>query len=234
MTRQQIRSTDLRKYRTELPNLYDDLGLDPYEFRLLAHYARVGDCWESVRTTGQKCRMGIGKVSEVRRALEARGLISVRESARGTLHIRVMDLWPENFARYAGRAPAEESASGEKESGEARPAQRKPSQQDIVRRQAEAAFIASTRLQVPGRKSEAGELWWYPLREICQLAGWEAGRAERLIQRAVTRLRADGLTVSSPKSILKTARAIAAELESGPIQGGRERASDWEARVFGG
>ena len=35
---------DLRKYRIELPNLYDDADLDPYEFRLLAHYKRVGTC----------------------------------------------------------------------------------------------------------------------------------------------------------------------------------------------
>ena len=46
--------SDLRKYRIELPNLYDDSDLDVYEFRLLAHYKRVGRCTEGSKATGKK------------------------------------------------------------------------------------------------------------------------------------------------------------------------------------
>lgn len=99
--------SDLRKYRTELPNLYDDADLDPSEFRLLAHYKRVGTCTESIATTARKCRMGEGTVSEKRRGLVEKGFITAEEVPvlNGfSYRIEVIDLWLENFARYSGKS----------------------------------------------------------------------------------------------------------------------------------
>jgi hypothetical protein len=101
MSRQFIQAPDLRKYRTELPNLVDDMDLDPFEFRLLVHYYRVGNCWESVRTTAKRCAMSVGKVSQVRRELATKKLIDIQGLAGGGLRITVRDIWPRNFAHFA-------------------------------------------------------------------------------------------------------------------------------------
>lgn len=243
VARQHIHAPDLRKYRTELPNLVDDMGLGPYEFRLLVHYYRVGDCWESTRTTARKCAMSVGKVSEARRGLERRKLIEIGDNAQGTLQINVVDIWPQNFQNYAERAKKKSI----RRTGKAVPPTRSkrekaraPSKakgarggEEDIRREVEQRFIELSRLRPPSRQGEARELWVYPLREICKLADWDEGRATLLIEKSLERLRENGLTISSPKSILKTARAIAAEMETGPAKGRREKAKDWESRVFG-
>lgn len=98
--------SDLRKYRTELPNLYDDADLDVYEFRLLAHYKRVGICREGLETTAAKCKMSVGQVSEKRQSLADKGWITLEriEMDRGRYRyvVRVVDRWIENFARFSG------------------------------------------------------------------------------------------------------------------------------------
>jgi DnaD/phage-associated family protein len=98
--------SDLRKYRTELPNLYDDSDLDVYEFRLLAHYKRVGTCTESLETTAKKCRMSEGKVSETRQSLSEKGFIKLErvemDAGRYRFIVQVIDRWIENFAKYSG------------------------------------------------------------------------------------------------------------------------------------
>lgn len=98
--------SDLRKYRTELPNLYDDAELDVYEFRLLAHYKRVGTCTEGLETTAAKCKMSAGKASEVRQSLADKGFINLQrvtmDAGRYRYVVEVADRWIENFARYSG------------------------------------------------------------------------------------------------------------------------------------
>jgi DnaD/phage-associated family protein len=98
--------SDLKKYRFEMPNLSDDDGLDPYEFRLLAHYKRVGRCTESAETTAAKCRMSVGKVSDARQSLADKGWIVLKrvemDQARYRFVIQVADRWNENFAKYSG------------------------------------------------------------------------------------------------------------------------------------
>lgn len=98
--------SDLRKYRTELPNLYDDSDLDPFEYRLLGHYKRVGICRENLETTAKKCRMSTGQVSEKRQSLGAKNFIKLERLEMGGKRyryvIRVNDRWVENFARYSG------------------------------------------------------------------------------------------------------------------------------------
>lgn len=98
--------SDLRKYRTELPNLYDDADLDVYEFRLLAHYKRVGICREGLSTTAMKCKMSEGQVSQKRQSLSEKGWITLERiemsGKRYRYVIRVIDRWIENFAKFSG------------------------------------------------------------------------------------------------------------------------------------
>lgn len=101
-----IDESDLRKYRIELPNLYDDSDLDVYEFRLLAHYKRVGRCTESTSTTSKKTHMSAGQVSQKRQSLYDKGFIVMKtvylddEHKTYSYKITVVDKWRENFERY--------------------------------------------------------------------------------------------------------------------------------------
>lgn len=113
MSEEQIISdpSDLKKYRTELPNLYDDAELDVYEFRLLAHYKRVGKCTEGLETTAVKCKFSEGKASEARQSLADKGWIKLQRVAmdkgRYRFIVTVVDCWIENFAQYSGLSIAE-------------------------------------------------------------------------------------------------------------------------------
>jgi len=75
-------------------------------------------------------------------------------------------------------------------------------------------FENKTNLRCPQRgngKQNKGvaRLWWNPMREICELAEWDVARAQKIVDDALSKL--DGMTVSDPNSILKTARAVAAK-----------------------
>lgn len=95
---------ELKKYRTELPNLYDDLGLDVYEFRLLAHYKRVGTCTEGSALTAKVCGMSIGQLSQTRQRLADKNLIILeKKPVPGGFGytVEVVDLWFQNFLKYS-------------------------------------------------------------------------------------------------------------------------------------
>ena len=47
--------------------------------------------------------------------------------------------------------------------------------------------------------------------EISELAGNDTNRTKNLMEQALRKMLADDLTISSPKSILKTAQSIAAK-----------------------
>ena len=103
---------DLKKYRIELPNLYDDSDLDPYEFRLLAHYKRVGTCTESTRKTADICRMSSAQVSIKRKSLRGKKFITMLKVPISKLEysykITVIDRWMENFTKYSMCLPHEQ------------------------------------------------------------------------------------------------------------------------------
>ena len=85
-----------------------------------------------------------------------------------------------------------------------------------VREALEIKFSTVTGLQRPktstqSQRKSAGSLWWNPLREIAELCEWDTARAIKLIDASVDKLKGGGLTVSSPKSILNTARALVAD-----------------------
>lgn len=108
--------SSLRKWRTELPNLYDDMKLDVYEFRLLAHYVRVGRCTEGTKYTAEKCQMSTGKVSDVRRSLADKGLIVMIERPTNNgigYAIEVVDVWERNFRHFMDHK-AEKEAAGKR------------------------------------------------------------------------------------------------------------------------
>jgi hypothetical protein len=102
------------KYFHQMLNMMDE-DLNPYQYRLMGHYKRVcgdssdGACWESTRTTAEKCKMSVGKVSKTRRELQQMGYISIEERADDTLLITVIDRMAENIARYANRSPEKQS-----------------------------------------------------------------------------------------------------------------------------
>lgn len=102
------KGSDLRKYRTELPNIVDDMELDPYSFRLYVHLLRVagyeGECWQSTLTMSRSCKMSTGKISQCKQILFERGLICVESGTRGTEEtdtITIVNIWPENFAYFS-------------------------------------------------------------------------------------------------------------------------------------
>lgn len=98
----------LRRYRTEIPNMADD-ELDPFQYRLYAHYKRVcgadgGECFEAVRTTAEKTRMSNEKVISTRQWLGDNGWIELEKRAKGTFRITIIDCWHKNTVRYSERS----------------------------------------------------------------------------------------------------------------------------------
>jgi hypothetical protein len=112
---------DLRKYRHEIPNIVDDLGLSPHAYRLYGHMKRVcgaspsGLCYQGTRTLAKHCKMSVGKISEAKKELMAFKLIAVETfpaSENKADQIRILDVWRANFERYAPRSEYEHPRSG--------------------------------------------------------------------------------------------------------------------------
>lgn len=109
-----------------------------------------------------------------------------------------------------GRARA--SPEGRKQTS---PKQR---EQNAVRAALRVHFSEQTGLAPPGTRTdtqrrEVARLWWRPIREIAELTAWDVNAGMALIDRTLERLQ--GLTITDPNSILKTARALAAQDASG-------------------
>jgi len=97
---------DSHKYFHQMLNMADD-DLDPYEYRLLGHYIRVGKCKQGLARIASITRMGKAKVIETRDRLEHKGYIAnikptIEDARKGkTVHTTVIDRWSENIARYS-------------------------------------------------------------------------------------------------------------------------------------
>lgn len=91
----------------------DDADLDPYEFRLMMHYWRVGTCWETLRTTSDKCKMSLGKTKSTRDGLVKRGFIKWQDAGNGKMGIVVCS--PHEQAQQLERSPDEQSSPHEQE-----------------------------------------------------------------------------------------------------------------------
>ena len=106
----------LHKYRTEMPNIIDDLELDPYEFRLYNKYKRIagdqGMCIKSNKNLAKECKMSVRKLQQVKKALgEPRELLGgkplIRVTERKTKHgdpdtdlVEIVDVWADNFLYF--------------------------------------------------------------------------------------------------------------------------------------
>lgn len=114
MTEEQqiIEDGDLRKYRTEIPNMADD-DLDPFEYRLYAHYKRVcgangGTCYQSVGTTAEITQISTGHIVDTRHRLAEKGYIEIHKADDTQfVIITIVDRWLENLLRYAPIADLE-------------------------------------------------------------------------------------------------------------------------------
>lgn len=121
MTQNQIADrSDLKKYRTEIPNMVDDLGLSVYAFRLYVHFKRVtgetGTCFQSTATIAKTCKMSAGMVTKAKTELLQAGLITltVKKGEHGEFDshiIEIVDIWPQNFAKYSTYSPHEQDRS---------------------------------------------------------------------------------------------------------------------------
>jgi len=134
---------------------------------------------------------------------------------------------PEECRSDDGNYAAEEKLSEEKRSEEnihgvetppsksAKP-KRKPSAKNQTRNDLEQHFSELTGLPVPkkdtqGQRKSAGTLWWTPIREMAELCEWNRERSMQLMDLTVAHLKKNGMTVSSPKSIVNTAKAVATD-----------------------
>lgn len=97
--------TDEKRYRTEIPNIIDDLGLDPHERALYVHYKRScggNDCeWiESARVTGERTKMSHTRASIARSSLVKRGLIQLIPKGNDGTAVKIVDIWELNTIFY--------------------------------------------------------------------------------------------------------------------------------------
>ncbi len=111
--------SDLRKYRTEIPNIVDDLPLSAYARSLYMHLKRVcgaggGKCWKGERALAAGSGMSKGSVrkakaelEEARPELHGKSLIQIepgnpvgKTGFEQSDKIIIVDVWPENFASF--------------------------------------------------------------------------------------------------------------------------------------
>lgn len=101
------------RYFTMMLNMAED-DLDPFEYRLLAHYVRwssAGPICEGIRTTATKCKMSTTKVKKVRETLASAGYLSITPPPKkgAATVITVLDRWAENTLRYTRTKVAEDT-----------------------------------------------------------------------------------------------------------------------------
>lgn len=110
---------DLKKYRTEIPNLIDDLDMSVYAFRLYVHLKRVagegGKSFQGTRTLAEHCHMSMGSISKAKTELVDLDLIAIEKGDPKTNTpdlIRIKNIWPQNFMHFSkppGGAPVQDT-----------------------------------------------------------------------------------------------------------------------------
>lgn len=108
------------RYVTIMMNMADD-ELDPYEYRLLAHYVRRGGhsltIPEGIRDTAAACKMSITKTRAARTSLEKLGYLKVTEPTPDDVKrglptvVNVIDRWSDNVA-HCQKYPVPDLAQG--------------------------------------------------------------------------------------------------------------------------
>jgi hypothetical protein len=101
-------------YRIEIPNSVDDMDLSPYAFRLYGRIKRRaadnGVCRDGDRDLAAHCKMSQPTVSRAKSQLKKAGLIETRR-VKGVDEIRIVDIWQENYDRYAPREASQDRFS---------------------------------------------------------------------------------------------------------------------------
>lgn len=106
MSKQVNDQSSMHRYRTEIPNIIDDMDLSVYAFRLYVKLKRVagddGKCFYTTRQLAELCRMSVGAVSKAKQELVDADLIRVESDGKWVRdNITIVDLWPANFAYFA-------------------------------------------------------------------------------------------------------------------------------------
>ena len=195
---------ELRKYRTELPNMADD-DLDPFQYRLYGHYKRVcgangGECRESVRTTASKCKMSMEKVISTRQWLGDNGWVRIEQDDKGIYHIRIADRWPENFARYSERTVRNSEQAVRNSEREvlgipkqrSNPIKKEPIKKEPIEEEAAPAPLTD-------------QQEWFKV--VCAIVAWDSkvlGAKEKAqVAQTITILKGAGYTLEEAKSFLE-------------------------------
>lgn len=84
-------------------------------------------------------------------------------------------------------------------------------QADTPLKQIMGMFLVKTGYKLPAKKNNR-DFWWSEIRELYNIAESDTGRAQKLVELTVERMKAEKLSIASPKSIVGTAQQIATEL----------------------
>ena len=113
--------SSLHKYRTELPNIILDMGLDPYELSLYLHLKRIagdkGCCFASNKTLEKMTKMSHWKLVYTKKALVAKNLIKItRKKAKSKSDapsiITILDMWGANFKHFSKKVYSGSETTG--------------------------------------------------------------------------------------------------------------------------
>lgn len=96
---------------TEQLRAIDDAGFDVYQYRIVMHVWRVGECWEGVRTMAKKCGMSTGKVSMVVNQLLADGHLFHTVTKEGKVALKVCSCGEQT--QQLNRSPREQRSYSE-------------------------------------------------------------------------------------------------------------------------
>jgi len=106
MGKQVTDRSSMHRYRTEIPNMVEEMDLSVYAFRLYVRLKRVagdeGKCFYSTRQLAEQCRMSVGAVSKAKQELVDADLIRIERAGDWERdNITIVDMWPANFAYFA-------------------------------------------------------------------------------------------------------------------------------------
>lgn len=106
----------LHKYRTEIPNIIFELGLDSYALAVYMLFKKIagdnGKCWASQETIAKMCGMGLSKLRETKKLLQqpfelldGSPLITVtkRPDSGESDVIVIVDIWDKNCSHIANK-----------------------------------------------------------------------------------------------------------------------------------
>lgn len=109
--------------------------------------------------------------------------------------------------------------SAPKKQERAQPAQTDEVPQNEKRKAVETYFSKKTFLPPPkmnnaAQRRSAGTFWWSPIRSMLEQTGWSLEWTVKIMDSVIDEMRADSLTISSPKSIEKVFAARVAEIRA--------------------